>query len=399
MSKHLSFGSIACVLVLCFVFTGCGQDSPVGPSPVLDGSDQPVSAGNQTQPTTPAPAATCDLTRTSFKRITFDYLKGVYRGQNLTGCATKVGMTYYDIDSHNVQHLITGRDSVKIVDVAAHGSIDIQVETPECLPDRKRHVQADVFFGLDSPLPDAGYTDDKNGVEGIQFYIDQCPKPVVPPPAPTPEPSPKPEPTPTPTPTPTPQPEPTPNPVCQPGQVLDEQGHCVDPVPTPPHVDACPNLDGDQPTVPDGYHVDDHGNCLPEEHQPVSCPVITTSNKRDYITAAKVLPDGDTAAYANFTIHGLPDGCFVVLTLDSYQLYPNLPAGEKFPQKFIANQDGQFGNGTYDHGLHVVKTKDDDQVDLRIGKSLPEDLTKQKAKTEYGPRTLAWYYQGVSSVR
>lgn len=59
------------------------------------------------------------------------------------------------------------------------------------------------------------------------------------------------------TPSPTVSPTPTPEP-------------CVDgcetssPSPTPTTFDACPNLDGIQETVPDGYDVDEQDNCVPE---------------------------------------------------------------------------------------------------------------------------------------
>lgn len=75
----------------------------------------------------------------------------------------------------------------------------------------------------------------------------------------------QPDSTPTPTASPTGSPEPTPNPDCE------ELKNCPTPIPsaspeatpTPEITDACPNLDGIQEDIPDGYHYDnDFVNCL-----------------------------------------------------------------------------------------------------------------------------------------
>ena len=39
-----------------------------------------------------------------------------------------------------------------------------------------------------------------------------------------------------------------------------------------PHVDACPNLDGIQDTVPAHMTLDPHGNCIHEAHSPTTTP-------------------------------------------------------------------------------------------------------------------------------
>ncbi|MBI4733030.1 MAG: hypothetical protein HY781_13060 [Chloroflexi bacterium] len=51
------------------------------------------------------------------------------------------------------------------------------------------------------------------------------------------------------------------------GFYMDENGDCV---PIPP--DLCPNIDGTQLTVPDGFQMDDSGNCVPVP--PDLCPNI-----------------------------------------------------------------------------------------------------------------------------
>ncbi len=48
-------------------------------------------------------------------------------------------------------------------------------------------------------------------------------------------------------------------PTVPPGMVIDENGNCVTP---PPPTDVCPNLPGDQPTVPPGMVIDENGNCV-----------------------------------------------------------------------------------------------------------------------------------------
>lgn len=60
------------------------------------------------------------------------------------------------------------------------------------------------------------------------------------------------------TPTPIPSPTPTINPC------IDRVCESPSPLPTPTPFDACPNLDGNQGSVPDGYDVDNNDNCVPE---------------------------------------------------------------------------------------------------------------------------------------
>lgn len=45
------------------------------------------------------------------------------------------------------------------------------------------------------------------------------------------------------------------------GMELDEQGNCV-PIPPPPPVDVCPNIEGNQASVPEGMELDEQGNCV-----------------------------------------------------------------------------------------------------------------------------------------
>ena len=63
----------------------------------------------------------------------------------------------------------------------------------------------------------------------------------------------------------------------------EETGDC----PPPPPVDVCPNLEGDQATVPAGYEVNDQGDCVlipepppcTEDCGPVVPPVVTPPPK------------------------------------------------------------------------------------------------------------------------
>ena len=45
------------------------------------------------------------------------------------------------------------------------------------------------------------------------------------------------------------------------GFVIDESGNCVEDT-SAPAVDACPNIEGDQASVPDGFVVDGNGDCV-----------------------------------------------------------------------------------------------------------------------------------------
>src|SRR3989344_3262563 len=56
------------------------------------------------------------------------------------------------------------------------------------------------------------------------------------------------------------------------GFVVDESGNCVEDTPAPA-VDACPNIEGDQASVPDGFVVDGNGDCV--EDAPVNPLTLT----------------------------------------------------------------------------------------------------------------------------
>jgi hypothetical protein len=47
------------------------------------------------------------------------------------------------------------------------------------------------------------------------------------------------------------------------GDVIDDNGDCVPLTTTPPPVDVCPNIEGDQATVPEGYELNNDGQCVP----------------------------------------------------------------------------------------------------------------------------------------
>ena len=55
------------------------------------------------------------------------------------------------------------------------------------------------------------------------------------------------------------------------GMVKDEQGNCVTP---PPPTDVCPNIDGNQATIPEGMVKDEQGNCVTPPPPTDVCPNI-----------------------------------------------------------------------------------------------------------------------------
>lgn len=84
--------------------------------------------------------------------------------------------------------------------------------------------------------------------------------------------------TPTPTPTPTQCPE---------GQHFNSDHVCVDdtPTPTPTPTDVCPNLEGVQTSVPDGYFINNDGFCEPiPTPTPTIDPCNTNSPAPDCVT-------------------------------------------------------------------------------------------------------------------
>ena len=57
------------------------------------------------------------------------------------------------------------------------------------------------------------------------------------------------------------------------GMVKDEQGNCV--TPPPPPTDVCPNIEGNQAEVPDGLVKDEQGNCVTPPPTGVEHLVVT----------------------------------------------------------------------------------------------------------------------------
>jgi hypothetical protein len=95
------------------------------------------------------------------------------------------------------------------------------------------------------------------------------------------------------------------------GYVLNSNGECVKEVPP---VDACPNIEGDQATVPEGYVINADGDCVKPDTPPVDlCPNI----------------DGDQAT--------LPDGHFV--NSEGNCVKPDVPGTVK-PVDVCPNLDG-----------------------------------------------------------
>ena len=111
------------------------------------------------------------------------------------------------------------------------------------------------------------------------------------------------------------------------GLVVDSEGNCVEPN-EPPATDVCPNIEGDQATIPDGMYVDADGNCVePQEAQDV-CPNI----------------DGDQAT--------VPDGMYVDGDGNCVEPAPQEPgAGETTPD-VCNNIDGN--QATVPEGLELV---------------------------------------------
>lgn len=57
-----------------------------------------------------------------------------------------------------------------------------------------------------------------------------------------------------------------------PGYIIDKDGNCV--LPPPPVIDICPNIPGDQTKIPPGYIKDKDGNCVPPTPIIDVCPNI-----------------------------------------------------------------------------------------------------------------------------
>src|SRR4029079_13356928 len=65
----------------------------------------------------------------------------------------------------------------------------------------------------------------------------------------------------------------------------DEQGNCV--TPTPPPTDVCPNIDGNQASVPGGLVKDEHGNCVTPSPPP---PTVKTDEVMDVLEINAATP-------------------------------------------------------------------------------------------------------------
>lgn len=187
------------------------------------------------------------------------------------------------------------------------------------------------------------------------------------------------------------------------GYAVTAGAFCGEAPPTDPKppVDVCPNLPGAQSTMPAGYQDDGHGNCVkvqpPSVDPPPPAPVcpdftalLASHDKAavlKYLSPFNVHSSSETEACADIVVHDLPPGCTLPLSLGSYQRYNQQI---KFPQKFIANSDGEFGNGTYACAIPVKKQIGCYQVDLRFGQTQAEDLTQANESGDYGWRTLDW---------
>ena len=63
-------------------------------------------------------------------------------------------------------------------------------------------------------------------------------------------------------------------------------------VPAPPVTDVCPNIEGDQPTVPEGYEKDPLGNCVPIGTEPPFIPcIVSTGVEQTATTVTGTLAD------------------------------------------------------------------------------------------------------------
>jgi hypothetical protein len=88
------------------------------------------------------------------------------------------------------------------------------------------------------------------------------------------------------------------------GMVIDPDGNCV----TAPPIDVCPNILGDQPTVPEGYEIDLLGNCVPIVVDPPFIACIVSVGVQQTATTVTGTPSDDTidcsAASPGKTIDG-----------------------------------------------------------------------------------------------
>ena len=91
------------------------------------------------------------------------------------------------------------------------------------------------------------------------------------------------------------------------GMIIDPATH--DCVPAPVPVDVCPNILGDQPTVPEGFVKDLLGNCIPVIVEPPYIPCVVSVGVTQTVSTVTGTPADDTidcsAASPGKTIDGL----------------------------------------------------------------------------------------------
>jgi hypothetical protein len=91
------------------------------------------------------------------------------------------------------------------------------------------------------------------------------------------------------------------------GMVIDPlTGNCVTP---PVPVDVCPNILGDQPAVPEGFEIDPLGNCVPVVVEPPYIPCVVSVGVTQTVSSVTGTPADDTidcsAASPGKTIDGV----------------------------------------------------------------------------------------------
>lgn len=346
-------------LVLLMLTAGCGGGTPTGPSDIPTPSRpavaQPVDVA--VTPVTPVPAVVphgangTDATKLcagvvqgvsclvlKYNRV--PVLSATVRVTNEGTGAQWFNLTSYKKYTNGFEQQVKYDEGSDRVQLQPGASTEVSVTSFEC------SAQIDAYLGdeVNHPPHPAGTL---IGYESTGAPLCTDPKPPVTPPTPPP---PKP--------------------------------------PPPPPVDVCPNLEGNQATVPDGDALID-GLCVPQQ-PPVVCPTIDATNWYRYIVKRHVDGTCLPTARATFLIKHLPDGCHVDMSLVCYVLPKDWNSwSRKFPQLFYGGTNESFmGNG--ERTIETSKPISSVQCDLRVGGFLEEPLTDQNEASDYGARTVDW---------
>jgi hypothetical protein len=127
----------------------------------------------------------------------------------------------------------------------------------------------------------------------------------------------------------------------------------------------------------------------PVDVLPLVCPVITPDNVWSFVSHVSVNLT-ESGAWAGFIVSGLPNGCYIELSLGSYV---KQGCEARFPQQLIDGVWAWFGNGQWSFDRHINRTETLFQIDLRLNAFWHFDdftLTQEREDEYYAQRTLEW---------